>query len=465
MVRQAMRHQQQAAAIAASLLLSAVVLFRFRADYFRPYTDAPQSSLGSSDLHNFAWASTMHANLLDLFFVAKRVTLDGALLLNPHYTNGYPLLARAYFAAFGDGLIASRMLPICIIAVGGLLFLSRLERELRNPLVFLALPLLYLSPIGRDAGSFEMIEPAHFLILGLSAVVLYDSPFPRWVKVVCILVCVCIYQVSAPFILAIVVADYLRSKDRATLVTMGLALFAAALVVAAAFIQAGGPDALAHIVLHRAGLDSPDPNSAYSETVTFADLNRGFFARVHQNMAPVFFFFSGVEIFILIWQRRYLLPSVYLGYIGYMLVLRNFVGMHYFTFLPFDFFVLAALLSLLWRIAAIVSALPGRAMPKWRGTGLADSAGQLVHVSTVMLVLAFLVIDIVPRTRMYTIDTRVRADFDAITAYVADHDVSKCRTFEVTGLETDERIVYFLLARHINRGSGEVCKVQLTPRL
>src|SRR5690348_6042024 len=142
----AMKRWQRAAPIALSLLLSAALVLWFRTDYFRPYTDTPQSSLASSDLHDFAWASTVYTNPVDLLFVARRVLLNGALELYPHYTNGYPLLVRAYYSVFGDGLIASRLFPISLVAIGALLFLFRLERELRNPLVFLALPLLYISP-------------------------------------------------------------------------------------------------------------------------------------------------------------------------------------------------------------------------------------------------------------------------------------------------------------------------------
>jgi hypothetical protein len=466
MVRRMTKRWQPAAPIALSLLLSAVVVLWFRADYFRPYADSPQSSLGSSDLHNFAWASTAYTNPIDLLFVAKKLLLNGGSALYPHYTNGYPLLARAYFGIFGDGLIAARMLPISIVAIGALMFLSRLRRELRNPLVFLALPLLYLSPIGRDAANFEMLETAHFLILGLSALALYDSAFPRWAKVACIVLCVCIYQVSAAFIFAIIVAEYLRSRNRGGLIATMLALFAAALVVAGVFLHAGGSDELRRILLQRSGLDSTV--YGFDESITFSELNRAFSSRVHQNMAPVLFFFSIVEIVLLIAQRRYLLPAVFLGFVGYSLVLRNFVGVHYFTFLPFIFFIIAALMSLAWRLASLVSGLAGRIVRRFPSTGRGDSgatSSRLVRAGVIVIVLGWLVVDIGPRTRMYGIDDNVRADFDAITAYVAGHDISRCSTFAVTGELTDERIVYFLLARHVNRGNGEHCEIALAPRL
>lgn len=349
---------ERAAPIGLSLLLSAVVVLFFRADYFRPYNDSPQNSLGSSHLHDFAWAAPLYTNPVDLFFVAKQLLLNGKLSLYPHYTNGYPLLVRAYYAVFGDGLIASRMLPMSIVAIGGLLFLSRVDRELRNPLVFLALPLLYLSSIGRDAANFEMLEPAHFLVLGLCALVLYGSAFPRWAKVACVVLCVCIYQVSAAFVFAIIVAEYLRARDRADLIATMLALFVVALVVAGAFLHAGGSDELKRVLLQRPGFNSTV--YGFDESVTFDALNKAFSARVHQNMAPLFFFLSVVEIFLLIMQRRFLLPSVYLGFVGYSIMLRNFVGVHYFTFLPFIFFIIVALLSLAWRVASLLSGVPGR---------------------------------------------------------------------------------------------------------
>ncbi len=440
-----MKRWQRVAPIGLSLVLSTVIVIWFRADYFRPYVDTPQSSLASSDLHDFAWASTLYTNPLDLLFVARRVTLDGMLSFYPHYTNGYPLLVRAYYAAFGDGLLASRMLPISLVAIGAIMFLAALQRDARNPLAFLALPLLYLSSIGRDAANFEMLEPAHFPIVGLCALVLYGASVPRWAKAACIVLCVTIYQVSAVFILAIIVAEYLRARNRADLAVTVLALFAVALVVAGAFLRAGGVAEFERILLQRSGIDSTV--YGFDESVSFAALNQVYSIRVHQSIAPLLFFMSVVEIVLLIMQRRFLLPSVYLGFIAYSIVLRNFVGMHSFTFLPFIFFVIVALLSLAWRLASLAATRP------------------LVRAGVIVLALGWLVVDIAPRNRMYGEDDRVHADLDAITGYVADHDISRCSTFEVTGLLTDERIVYFLLARQINRGSGERCKIALAPHL
>ncbi len=464
MVRRVLKGWDRLAPIALASLASAVIVFRLRADYFRPYTDTRQSSLGSSDFHDFAWASTAYTNPLDLFFLAKRLLLNGALQLYPHYTNGYPLLGRAYFAAFGDGLVASRMLPISVVAIGALLFLWRLSRELGNPLVLAALPLLYLSPIGRDAANFEMLEPAHVLVIGLCALVLYESSFPRWAKVACVVVCVCIYQVSAVFILAIIVAEYLRARNRSDLIVTTLTLLAVALVVGVAFLHAAGSDALMRIVLQRSGLDSTV--YGFDETVPFAILNGIFFARVHQNVAPVLLLFSLVEVLLLIWQRRFLLPCLYLGYIVYAIVLRNFVGVHYFTFLPFMFFALAALASLAWRLGSLVSGASGWLMGKLAsGTDLVAASRRLARGGVIVLVLAWLAIDVSRRARFYVDEAPVHADYEAITAYVAGHDISKCSTFEVTGLLTDDRIVLFLLAKQIDRGAGEACRISLAPHV
>jgi hypothetical protein len=466
-VRSVMTHWQRAMLIALSLVLSAFVIFWFRADYFIAYDYSAQNSLGSSDFHAFAWGATVFTNPLDLL-VTKRLMLDGTIAFHPHYTNGYPLLGRAYFAAFGEGLVASRMLPICVVAIGALLFLSKLARELRKPLVFLALPLLYVSSIGRDAANFEMLEPAHFLVLGLSALVLYDSAFPRWVRVACIVLCVFIYQVSAAFIFAVIVAEYLRARDRSTLITTTVTLFAAALVVGIALAHAGGWHELVRILLHRSGVNSA--GAGYDESVTFAFLfERTFPDRVHKNMAPILFFFSGVEVLLLVWQRRFLLPCVYVGFFGYAIVLRNFVGVHPFTFLPFIFFIIAALSSLAWRVAAIVSELPGmlvRAFPSLpRRMNVDATSLRFVRGGLAVLLLAWPAADMWSRSKWYPLDPGVRADFDAITAYVAGHDISRCSTFEVTGLLTDERIVYFLLTKQVNRGGGEACKVALAPHL
>jgi hypothetical protein len=466
MVRPPTAHWQRAALIALSLALSAIVVLWFRADYFIPYDFSRQNAIGSSDFHAFAWGATAYTSLLDVL-VTKRLALDGGIVFHPHYTNGYPLLGRAWFAIFGEGLVASRMLPISVVGIGALMFLSRLAAELRNPLMVLALPLLYLSSIGRDAANFEMLEPAHFLVLGLCALVLYDSPCPRWARVACVALCVFIYQVSAAFMLAIMVAEYLRVKDRTTLLATAATLLVCALVVAVAFAHAGGWHELVRILLQRSGIDAKFPG--YDESVPFANLVWLIGDRAHQNIAPVLFFLSFVEVLLLIRRRHFLLPCAYIGFLGYAVVLRNFVGVHPFTFLPFAFFVIAALTSLAWRLGAIAAALPGmavRAFPSLPRKMQFDGAPRvLVQGGMAVLVMAWFAVDIESRKTRNPFDPQVHADYAAITAYVAAHDISKCSTFAVTGLLSDERIVYFLLTRQVNRGAGDACTIALTPQV
>jgi hypothetical protein len=451
------------AAVAGSLIVSGAIIFYFREDYFRPYTDTLQSSLGSSDMHSVAWAATAYDSLLDFFLVTKRLTLDGSLALYPHYTNGYPLLLRAYYAAFGDGLVVSRLFPICIVAIGGTVLADKLHREWRNPLLYAALPLLFLSPIGRDAASFEFLEPAHFLVIGLSALMLYDSTVPLWARAATVVAGVVIYQVSALFMLAVVVAEYLRSRDRTAAIAMTAVLVLALLVVVAAFVEAGGVAALKVVVLHRTGLVP-----AYDESVSFWELRKGLATRIDWNMPPLFFFASIIEVVLLLIARRPLLPTLYLSYFVYALVLRNFVGVHYFTFLPFMFFVILALMGFAWRIPAIVRTATGRIGAWYPSAWLKPILGRAAHPATtgaaVLLFVACFAVNTGTTPRSYEIDDRPRADFDAITAYVAGHDLTRCSTFEVNGLITDQRIVAFLLARQIGRGVGDKCSISLAPQ-
>ncbi len=465
--RDAIAPQKLAALVALSLASCAVVVLWFRADYFRPYTDTLQSSLASSDLHRFAWASTRYNNLLDFFLVSKRVLLDGRLLLHPHYTNGYPLLARGYFAVFGEGLTASRMLPIGIVACGGTLFLCKVHREVRTPLLFAALPLLYLSAMGRDAASFEMLEPAHFLVIGLAAVCLYDSRLPLWARAACIVVCVWLYQVSAPFVFAVIVAEYVRARDRTTLLATTAVLLAALALVAVAFMQAAGWAEFERIVLQRTGLNSTV--YGYDETVTFQLLGNVFRLRFQRNMPLLFCYVSVVEIILLIRERRPLLPALYVGFLAYALLLRNFVGVHHFTFLPFVFLVIAAVTSFAARIAPLLTKAADMVRIRFRAAapkaGVDPAWPRWLATCAAGLFLVGLAVGLWSRPRYYVVDPRTRADYEAMTAYVATHDLRKCSHFDVTGLQSDERITYFFLARQIGRGTGETCKIELTPRL
>jgi hypothetical protein len=84
--------------------------------------------------------------------------------------------------------------------------------------------------------------------------------------------------------------------------------------------------------------------------------------------------------------------------------------------------------------------------------------------AAVLLFVACFAVNTGTTPRSYEIDDRPRADFDAITAYVAGHDLTRCSTFEVNGLITDQRIVAFLLARQIGRGVGDKCSISLAPQ-
>ena len=178
------------------MFLAALIVFLHSADFFREYTDERQSSLGSADMHNLAWASFQNKGLIDGLFLAKRISDNGKASDYAHYTNGYPLLVGSYYRLVGDNLISSRLFPILSISLGGFLFLLTLvTRENLSPVIFLSIPFLLASSIGRDAASFELLEPALFLVLGISSFLIYRNN-SLLIKFLAILIAISLYQVS-----------------------------------------------------------------------------------------------------------------------------------------------------------------------------------------------------------------------------------------------------------------------------
>ena len=413
-------------------------------------------------MHSVAWSAAAYDSLLDFFLVTKRITLNGSLALYPHYTNGYPLLLRAYYGVFGDGLVASRLFPICIVAVGGTLLVDKLYRELRNPLLYAALPLLFLSPIGRDAASFEFLEPAHFLVVGLSAaLVLYNSTVPLWARAIAIVGCV----VSLSGLGRVHIGDRFRrtsaiarqnriscSDSRPSSRLLG--------VVVASPSTPGVPPRSSASCSIGPGWSPPTTRASH-----FGILRKFLATRIDFNLPPLFFLASIIEVVLLLIARRPLPPTLYLSFVVYAIVLRNFVGVHYFTFLPFMFFIILALMSFAWRIPAIVRKAAGKVGERHPSVRLKSALDHASHpMTTGVVVLAFLAyfaVRVGTTPRAYVIDERTRADVDAITAYVASHDLTRCSTFDVSGLLTDERIVACLLAKQVGRGAGETCRIAL----
>lgn len=429
-----------------TIFLTALVIFLHSADFFREYTDERQSSLGSADMHNLAWASFQNKGIIDGLFLAKRISDSGIAADYAHYTNGYPLLVGSYYRIVGDSLFTSRLFPIISILVGGFLFLFTLvAREKISPVIFISIPFLLASSIGRDAASFELLEPAHFLVLGISSFLIYRNN-SIFVKFLAILIAISLYQVSFIFIGAIVVAWYLKSKNHKELLVLSTVLFFCMALVLLVFSSSSGWDELFRIIKKRSGLNIEGFGS--DEAINLKGyINSLLDVRINQSIHYVILAGAILECIFQTRSGKYLLPCVMASLLIYSMIFLNHTGAHYFTYLIYVFLILTAWVAFLQRLSEFIS----------------NFSSNLFASILLMIALSgtYLLLDAKPR--IYKEDPVVKADYEALKKWEASNNPSECSTFEVVGIRTDSRIVSPFFAKYYGRAtSGRPCYIDVS---
>lgn len=428
-----------------ALLLTVMVIAGFHQDFFRAYTDTRQSSLASAHMHSFAWGAADFKGMLNFLFVAKNLNLaDGTTVDYTHYTNGYPLLVRGYFALVGDTLFTARLFPLLAILTGGLLFLSSIPNA--GGRLYLALPLFLLTALARDAASFELLEPAHFLAIGLAAFFIYRPVArPCYVaQVLTVFASVVLYQVSAVFVLALVGAAFLRDRNWKVLLACGTGFALAGGGMVWAMIDSGGWDKFASIVLHRTGLVS-DHGPAYNESVSWPFLAGQSAFRMGHNFGPFLLLGAG-QALLMLRQRVYALPVVAIGFIIYCGVLRNHVGMHLFTFLPGIFFMTCLIALALFAAYDRAAAAPRML---WRRSVVALALSAVVYIG------------VQPRTYNSHEDASPGLDVERIDRLATSGQFDGCDFFVVDGLETDYRMAAYEFPKRVNPAGAVRCHVDV----
>lgn len=432
--------------LAGALFLTALVLFLYSPDFFRGYTDERQSSLGSADMHNLAWASYHNKGLIDGLFIAKRISDSGIASDYAHYTNGYPLLVGSYYRIFGDSLVTSRLFPILSILVGGLLFLSTLiVREKLSPAIFLSIPFLLVSSIGRDAASFELLEPAHFLVLGITSFIIYRKS-PLIIKFLSILIAISLYQVSFIFIGAVIIAWYLKSKNYKEVIALLFFLILCMASVLIIFASSSGWEELFRIIKKRSGLNIEGYGSDESINI-MGYIDSLLKVRANQSINYVILAGAALESFFEIRSRKYLLPCLTVSLIIYSITFLNHTGAHYFTYLVYVYLVLIAWIAFLYRFSKFIAKFSG-------------------NLFATALLVAFLIgtyFTLETKPRIYLEDLVVKADYDALKKWEASNDPAQCSRFEVIGIRTDSRIISPFFAKYYGRVIyGKPCYVDVS---
>lgn len=435
----------------AFFLISAIFLATFIAflhsdDFFRGYTDERQSSLGSADMHNLAWASFHNKGVIDGLFLAKRISDNGTATDYAHYTNGYPILVGIYYRLVGDTLITSRLFPILSISVGGFLFLlTMVTREKISPVIFLAIPFLLASSIGRDAATFELLEPAHFLVLGITSFLIYRNN-PRLIKITAILIGISLYQVSFIFIGAIIIAWYLKSKNHKELIALFTFLIFCMSVVLIVFASSSGWDELFKIIQKRSGLNIEGYGS--DESINLKGyINSLLDIRLNQSINYVIFAGAMLESFFQARSGKYLLPCILASLLVYSVTFLNHTGAHYFTYLIYVYLILVAWIAFLSRLSIFVS--------QFSNNRFAAIILMLLLIGTYLM--------LTPKERNYKEDSATKADYYALKKWEASNDPSQCSTFNIVGIRTDSRIVSPFFAKYFGRTAhGHPCYIDLS---
>ncbi|MBU5636454.1 hypothetical protein KOM00_06865 [Geomonas sp. Red69] len=329
-----MRRKRALLFFCVSVLAVAAILYLRRADYWRPYNDTPQESVVSMHAHGFAVAN--FAGVWPNPVLARDVDVEhGKITEYNHWPNAFFLTLAAAIKLFGNTEMVGRSLAL-LYTIPGLYLLAFAFRN-KSGVSYLAVPVLLVSPIGRDCLSFVFIDAALLFWIGfLAAAVSLTRDRPATATRLFrlgSLVAPFFIHLIAPFAFFGALARFWWGhRDRNVLCRDLLCVVGAFCTVmfflswTSSGLAAGARELLAQY-LHRANLSQrySENIGLFSLLITLAKhfyVNLGYFALV----LPL--------AFVNLARRRslqaYLLPAV----LVYTLLLRNYIGLHVFANLP-----------------------------------------------------------------------------------------------------------------------------------
>jgi hypothetical protein len=399
--------------LVVSLLCSAVILGVHRDTFWRPFDDTLQESYGSANALGFAAAST--ADLWPNPLVARHTSLQrGEVVAYNHWPNGFFLLLEGCLRLFGRTENAGRWFAI----VGCLLAFSLLLLSLgRNDwLLFLTLPLLLLSAIGRDAVPFLFNDVGLYISIGMLAFIGAHAggrSKDLWFRMALVLG-VFLNHLVAPYVAVIAALRWFdRRSWRRLALDLAILAGACAVVLLSLAAAAAAPE-------FRAGVSDLWGVYTYRTDRTFADwygaLNRDL--RHSMNLEPVSSHVAAAAWLIVVAARQWRVAVLMPSFVLFTVLLREYVVSHHFTRLPFLFFCLITL-------AVAITVLLER-LPAWRLRPHLHAAGQF-------LVAAFLAVRLAGGLREYRTDPGVYALRQTLFRMTADAEtgplLQRCNAF------------------------------------
>ena len=336
-------------AIAATM----AILWFERDVFWRPYNDEGQESLVSFAAHDFA--ITNYAGFNKNPIVAHRVYLpNGTIVAYNHWPNGFFATLALAIKIFGNSETTGRSVAIAFVLAGAILMLLAVNKTRNSFLMFLALPLFFLNPAGRDSIPFVFADAALFFFIGLTFFLTSRHDCGKIYKYlfrIAIFVSMLFSQLIIPYFFVLIIVKYIWNRDKKeAAIDLILLLLAFSLILIGLSYDgssfASGFRSLYQIFLHRSSLDVIN-----QESVSFVGIFKVLIWELHGDFnwptrSFLYAVFSLVAItsfiiaswIILIKKRDWLAASLLPAFVLFALILKNYVGAHHFTRLPFVFF-------------------------------------------------------------------------------------------------------------------------------
>jgi hypothetical protein len=435
-------------AIILAVILSALIITINAPVYFRHYISKDQDAVTSAHAHGFALTNFV-AESWQNPLVAKEIDLaHGKIIAYNHWPNGFFAVFALVIKIFGNTEMTGRTFAIILNLIG--LFLLAAAFSRKNKIVFLAVPFILLSRMGRDAVPFVFLDAAFFLFIGLivySVSLLDDAKNynkARNIFLIASIVGPFFCQLIAIFSFLALPVFYYFDRNKKRLAVNLLWLFSAIVVVMIGMSFSGQSFASGAAELWKQFLYRSSIHALNGEYVSFFSLLEtiGKHWLLNLNFLAILIPFAWWSLFKRKDPGAYFLPAA----IIYSLLMRNYVGIHFFAGFPITaaavFTVIAALADWLEK----------------KNLGIVFLILLIISATGAALV----------REKYYTFEN-IKEQHDVYAAIAASPEAQDCRSFDITAPDGGEVFYHLpqfflgpIVIKHINQGSaGKDCSVRV----
>ena len=338
--------------VLGSLVLTLVILIVLRPVFWRPFTTSSESQ-DSYIFLEFAQANSAPFGWNSL--VAHKVNLESSTV-EPynHWTNGYYLLANILFRIFGavdpgNQMMILRSLAVIAFIAAAYLIVAAVVAP-RYPLIYLAVPLAFLTNAGRDAIPFVWRDLL-FMSIGLYFIVRSrERPLFKYLFWASLVILPLFLQTVLAYFFFFVLVDYLIHREKKiayqNFFWLGVGALIVFLVLLLAFPGsiAKGWQGLTEAVRNRSLV--PVDILENNPTVTFVVFIRLALRRIYEalNLGLLGIFFVVTSWIFALKRREWWIVALIPSWIFYALVFRGAVFANYYSYFPHVFLSLVTFL-------------------------------------------------------------------------------------------------------------------------